>query len=217
MWITLLVMAVAVSLEPFRIGMTLLLLNRPRPALQLLAFLAGGFAMGVTVGLIVLFVLRPAVGSAHFTMPRVQIVVGAVVLVNAALVATGVLNRVRGDRPPGALATRVRQLLDGRSLWTAGVAGLGIALPSVDYVAALALIVASGAAATTQIGALLLFNLVAFTLIEIPLLCYLVAPDRTRAALTALNDWVRSTGHRGVAVLLAVVGGVLLVAGLAGL
>ena len=130
---------------------------------------------------------------------------------------TGVLNRVRGDRPPGALATRVRQLLDGRSLWTAGVAGLGIALPSVDYVAALALIVASGAAATTQIGALLLFNLVAFTLIEIPLLCYLVAPDRTRAALTALNDWVRSTGHRGVAVLLAVVGGVLLVAGLAGL
>ena len=65
MWITLLVMAVAVSLEPFRIGMTLLLLNRPRPALQLLAFLAGGFAMGVTVGLIVLFVLRPAVGSAH--------------------------------------------------------------------------------------------------------------------------------------------------------
>ena len=48
MWITLLVMAVAVSLEPFRIGMTLLLLNRPRPVLQLLAFLAGGFTMDRT-------------------------------------------------------------------------------------------------------------------------------------------------------------------------
>ena len=40
MWIPLLVMAGAVSLEPFRIGLTLLLLNRPRPALQLLVFLA---------------------------------------------------------------------------------------------------------------------------------------------------------------------------------
>ena len=56
MWITLLAMAVAVSLEPFRIGMTVLMVNRPRPGLQLLAFLAGGFAMGVTVGLIVLFI-----------------------------------------------------------------------------------------------------------------------------------------------------------------
>lgn len=31
MWITILVMAVAVSLEPFRIGMTVLMLSRPRP------------------------------------------------------------------------------------------------------------------------------------------------------------------------------------------
>ena len=57
----------------------------------------------------------------------------------------------------------------------------------------------------------------AFTLIEIPLLCYLVAPERTRAVLTALNDWVRSTGTAVSPSLLAVVGGVLLAAGLAGL
>lgn len=217
MWIPLLVMAGAVSLEPFRIGMTLLLLNRPRPALQLLVFLAGGFAMGITVGVIVLFVLRPAVGSAHFTLPRVQIVVGAVVLVNAALVATGLLGKARADRRVGAIETRARQFLDGRSLWTAGVAGLGIALPSVDYVAALALIVASGAAATIQLGALMMFNVVAFALVEVPLLCYLVAPQRTRTALGALYDWVRSRGRRGVAVLLAALGCVLLGAGFAGL
>ncbi|WP_174538977.1 GAP family protein, partial [Mycolicibacterium vaccae] len=89
MWIPLLAMAVAVSLEPFRLGMTVLMVNRPRPALQLLALLAGGFAMGTAVGLVTLFVLRPALGSAHFTLPRVQIVVGAVVLVNAALIAVG--------------------------------------------------------------------------------------------------------------------------------
>lgn len=214
-------MAVAVSLEPFRIGMTVLMVNRPRPGLQLLAFLAGGFAMGIAVGVVVLFVLRPALGSAHFTLPRVQIVIGVLLLANAALVAAGLWG---GQRDPGApgrfrgpLATRARQLLTGGSLWTAGVAGLGIALPSVDYVAALALIVASGATASVQVSALVMFNVVAFALVEIPLLAYVVAPDRTRAMLAALYTWLRSHGRVGVAALLALVGCVLVGAGIAGL
>jgi Sap-like sulfolipid-1-addressing protein len=223
MWIPLLMMAVAVSLEPFRIGMTVLAINRPRPALQLLAFLAGGFVMGTTVGVVVLFVLRPALGSAHFTLPRVQIVVGLVLLLNAALVAAGLLSRSKttggglAQRIPASISGRARRLLNGGSLWTAGVAGLGIALPSIDYVAALALIVASGATAATQFGALLVFNVVAFALVEIPLLCYLVAPDRTRSMLAALYDWLRAQGRRGVAVLLAIVGCLLVGVGFAGL
>ena len=222
MWITLLAMAVAVSLEPFRVGMTILMMNRPRPWLQLLAFLAGGFAMGLAVGVVVLFILRPALGSAHFTLPRVQIIVGAVLLVNAAVVASGLVERGDGtagiaERRFGPLATRTRQLLNGRSLWTAGVAGLGIALPSVDYLAVLALIAASGAVAAVQVGALLLFNVVAFGFVEIPLVSYLVAPDRTRATLAALSDWLRRRRRRAVTVLLAVVGCVLLGAGLVGL
>lgn len=224
MWIPLLVMAVAVSLEPFRIGMTVLMINRPRPALQLLAFLAGGFAMGTAVGVVVLFVLRPALGSAHFTLPRVQIVVGAVVLLNAALVAAGVLGGRRGEKSVdpdrrrfGGILDRGRRLLNGRSLWAAGVAGFGIALPSIDYLAALALIVASGAAAATQFGALMLFNVVAFALVEIPLLAFLVAPERTRATLSALYAWIRARGRLGVAALLGVVGCMLLGVGLASL
>lgn len=217
-------MAVAISLEPFRIGMTMLMINRPQPALQLSTFLAGGFVMGTAVGVVVLFVLRPALGSAHFTLPRVQIVVGAVILVNAVLVATGLLGRSRDEAPPGRLsrmlgplAARTRQLLTGRSLWAAGVAGLGIALPSVDYLAALALIVASGAAASTQLGALMLFNAVAFALVEIPLVCYLLAPDRTRATLSTVYDWLKARGRHGFSVLLAVVGCMLLGVGFAAL
>ena len=58
MILTVLLMALAVSFEPFRVGMTVLMLSRPKPALQLMAFLLGGFAMGTTVGLIVLFIFR---------------------------------------------------------------------------------------------------------------------------------------------------------------
>lgn len=224
MWITLLVMAVAVSLEPFRIGMTVVMINRPRPLRQLLAFLAGGFAMGITVGVIVLFALRPALDSAHFTLPRAQVVAGALVLVTAAVVAASAVRGRRSDEAPveadrstGPLATRTRRLINGHSLWTASAAGLGIALPSVDYLAALAVIIASGAQASTQLGALLLFHVVAFGLVELPLFAYLVAPERTRQTLTALHGWLRSRGRLEIAALLAAVGCVLLGVGLAGL
>lgn len=215
MWITVLAMALAVSLEPFRIGMTVLMLDRPRPMLQLLAFLCGGFVMATTVGLVVLFVFRPRLlGSAHFTLPKVQIVIGSLALLVAAVVGTKVLSG-RFARPHAA--RRARQLLNGRSLWVAGTAGLGIALPSVDYLAVLAVILASGAAPTTQVGALLMFNVVAFALVELPLVAYLVAPERTRALMAALHGWIRSRSPRAVAALLAGLGCALLVVGFSGL
>jgi hypothetical protein len=211
MWITVLVMAIAVSMEPFRIGMTALMLNRPRPALQLLAFLSGGFAMGATVGLVVIFAFRPGLlGSAHFTLPKVQIVIGALAVLMAALLASGVM-------PMPGVPARARGLAHGPSLWVATVAGLGIALPSIDYLAVLAVIVASSAAPSTQVGALLVFNVVAFAFVELPLVAYLLAPDRTRSLMAALNDWIRSRRRRGAAAVLAAVGCVLLVAGFAGL
>jgi hypothetical protein len=228
MLFTILVMAVAVSLEPFRIGMTVLMLNRPRPVLQLLAFLCGGFAMGMSVGLVVLFVFRRGtLASTEFTLPKVQIVLGVLALLVAAVLTMRVLVGRFSRRPvdppagcnagPGKLSTRAQRLLNGRSLWVAGVAGLGIALPSVDYLAALAVILASGAAAVAQAGALLMFNIVAFALVEIPLVAYLLAPERTRASMAALHDWIRSRRHLEVATLLAGVGCVLLAVGTAGL
>jgi hypothetical protein len=208
MWITLLVMAVAVSLEPFRVGMSMVMLNRPRPHLQLAAFLCGGFLMGLSVGAAVLAAAESRLPeSAHFTLPKVQIAIGAVALLASAIVA---VTRGRARTAPAWLT----RLLRGQSLWVAGIAGLGIALPSVDYLAALAVIAAAGAAPATQFSALLMFNVVAFALVEIPLLAYLVAPERTHAAMTALHHWIRARRRREVAALLAVVGSVLISVGL---
>jgi hypothetical protein len=210
MWITLLVMAVAVSLEPFRIGMSVVMLNRPRPHLQLAAFLCGGFLMGLSVGAVVLFALESRLlASAHFTLPTVQIVIGVLALLAAAIVA---VTTGRARTPPVWLS----RLLGGPSLWVAGTAGIGIALPSVDYLAALAIIAAGSAAPLTRLSALLVFNLVAFALVEIPLLAYLVAPQRTLTAMTTLHYWIRARRRREVAGLLAVVGSVLVTAGALG-
>lgn len=211
MWITLLAMAVAVSLEPFRVGMSVVMLNRPRPHLQLAAFLGGGFLMGLSVGAVVLFVVESWLPqSSHFTLPRVQVVIGTLALLAATVLAT---TKGRPRTPPVWLT----RLLNGPSLWVAGAAGLGIALPSIDYLAALAVIAAGSAVAATRVSALVLFNVVAFALVEIPLLAYLLAPQRTLAAMTRLHEWIRARQRREVAGLLAAVGAVLLTAGLVGL
>jgi Sap-like sulfolipid-1-addressing protein len=229
MWITILVMAIAVSLEPFRIGMTVLMLNRPRPMLQLLAFLSGGFAMGMTVGLVVLFVLRRRLAaSSDLTLPRVQLLIGGLaVVVGAALAIKVAADRFTRTRQQesldigraaglGKLRMWLLQLLNGGPLWMAVVVGLGIALPSVDYLAALAVILASRAAAMTQGAALLVYNVAAFTFVEIALVAYLLAPEATRRTMTALNAWIRSRRRLEVAILLLTVGGILLGIGLVG-
>src|SRR5689334_16468489 len=206
-------MALAVSVEPFRVGMTVLMLNRPRPALQLFVFLCGGFAMGLTVGVVILFVFRRVLlGASHFTLPNVQILIAMVALLAAVFVAVPGL----WDLRPTRLARPAKQLLSGPSLTVARVAGLGIALPSIDYLAALAVIVVSGAEALTQIAVLLMFNVVAFAFGEIPLLAYLLAPEATVRWVAALNTWIRARRRGEVAILLAAVGCVALVAGLAG-
>jgi hypothetical protein len=213
---TVLIMALAVSVEPFRIGMTVLMLNRPRPALQLFAFLCGGFAMGTTVGLIVLFVFRRILlGTSFVTVPRVQLLIGLLVLFIATVVAIDLFGRL-GPRP-AKWARPAGELLKGDSLSIAGVAGLSIALPSVDYLAALAVILASGAAALTQVAALVAFNVVAFALVEIPLLAYLLAPKPTARAVTALHEWIRSRRRRDVAIALAVIGCAFVAVGVSGI
>jgi hypothetical protein len=240
MWITVLVMAIAVSLRPAPIGLTAMILNRPRPMQQLLAFLGGGFAMGTTVGLVVLFILRHTLlATSNFTANKVQIVMGLLALLVAAVLATNisVCQFTRGPRgvtavggPAGMvveevtplsvlakLSTRARHLLRGSSLWVAWVVGFGMALPTFEYMAALAGILASGAGVAAQAGALLMFNVVAFALVEIPLVCHLVAPDRTRAAIVCLHTWIRSRRRRDVAALLAVVGCFMVAVGMTSL
>lgn len=234
MWATVLVMAFAVIFEPIRIGLAVLMLNRPRPLLQLLAFLSGGFTMGMGVGLVVLFVLRSTpLASGRFTVPSVQITVGLVALVIALVLASN-LSMPKLRRRSAAVSTgqttatpgmnqaetrtttfaRLRRALQGDSLWVAWVSGLGTALPSANFMGAMAVILASGESPVVQAQALLLFNVVAFTLVELPLIGYIAAPKKTQILLSALHTWVQDRRRRDMAVIVAVGGCLILAMGL---
>lgn len=221
MWFTLLVMAFAVSLEPFRLGMAVLMLNRPRPTLQLTALLGGGLAMGIGVGLVILFGLGDTpLDFMQLSLPKVQLLIGGLALVAAAVLALqSAMKRppTVGDSDRERPVSWLRRQLNRSSRWVAVLAGLAMALPSVDYLAALAVIMASATTAVSRCAWLLLFNVLAFAPVELPLVGYLLAPCGTRAAMTAVNRWVRSRRRVEVATVLAAVGCVILGVGLADL
>lgn len=218
MWFTVLLMALAISTEPFRLGMTVLMLNRPRPVAHLVAFLCGGFIMAIAVGLVVLFVLRTAITkSTGPTLPILQLVIGGAALLIAAVMVSGV--RLKRDKPAGEKKppSKWRTRLTGESPLLAGVAGIAIALPSVDYLAVLTVILASDHTPTAQISALLMFNVIAFAFVEVPLAGYLFAPNRTRALMDRLNQWMAEHRKWTLSAMLVVVGVILLASGVIGL
>lgn len=82
--------------------------------------------------------------------------------------------------------------LEGRSVGMAFIAGLGTSTGAVEFSAAMVIIAASGAAAVVQIGAALMFTLVAFTIVELPLVCHLVWPSKTQVVVLQFHSWLRA-------------------------
>jgi hypothetical protein len=112
MWSSVLLMALLVSLDPVRFGIILLLISRPRPVQNLLAYWGGCMIAGVSALLVPLMVLHftpmftsfehdmaaPAT-AASSTVRHVQIGVGVLALVIAALMTVRFSARERAHLP----------------------------------------------------------------------------------------------------------------------
>jgi len=234
MWTTVIVLALALNLEPNRLGIIGLLLLRPDPIRQLLVFLCTSFLVNSAAGLIVLFVVnRGALLQGASSSAIMQIAVGALALTVAAVLFTNISmpgSKARAVSPAGRsgepaavpssglvlvdnFTKRFGNLVQGRSLWFAAALGVGIALPSVDFVALLLLIAASGEPPKIQVSALFTFLTVANTILLIPMFGYVFAKERTVRILENLRSWVLARSRRDYAVLLAIAGALMLTVG----
>ena len=223
-WGAVLVMALTAMVDPLRIGITVLVVSRERPMLQLLAFWLGGLAMGFTVGLGVLFLLRDfalefmqheASATASAGVAIIQIVVGALALTIATLIAAGFRMRTRPRQlNTPAVFTRLSSRVG--SPWIAFLLGGWLGTP-LQYVAALAAILASGADARTQIAAVIVYQVVVLALAEIPLASSLFAPAKTQAVMSWVHDWVLARRRQLISAIIGVVGIFLVVNGIGSL
>ncbi|HEY0228740.1 MAG TPA: GAP family protein [Mycobacterium sp.] len=252
MWGSVLGLALLAALNPMRLGLALLMISRPRPGPNLLAYWAGGLTLCVPELLIPLVVLHftPMFGSiphdspsqtAHSTLAYIQIGIGAIGLSIAAVIAVRFLARQRmyqsaaggntpdavpasgpptaierllgrAQEPPADDESTMRRLLrrghdawKNGDLWVAWVIGLA-SVPVDGVLFMVAIIVASGAAMTTQISAAIAFVLVMYIAVEIILVGYLAAPVKTQAFVRVLHDWVLTYRRQILVTMFTVVG-----------
>ena len=113
-------------------------------------------------------------------------------------------------RSGGASTTRA---LGRHSVWIAWAAGAIYSLPGAEYLAGLVLLAKVGAPTASEVLAVLGFNLIMFAAIELPLLGFVLAPERTRSLTEKLNRWM--TDHRQILIVIVTgaVGIYLLVSG----
>ena len=241
MWGTVLALALWVATDPTRLVIGGVLMSRPRPRHNLLAYWLGGMAAGTVPGLGAFVMLRDSLPmvmedvrftAARFTGGYFQIAIGVLALLIAALVSAGFPARQHAGVPtyggaPSApvlqpttptassrLTARVRHVLQGGNPWVAFGIGLISTMPPIDYLVVLIIIVSSGAAIGTQLSAVVMFTVVVLALVEVPLVSYLVMPAKTQLAVLQLQKWTVAHRRRILIVVPAVAGVMLVTAGI---
>jgi hypothetical protein len=237
MWGTVLVLALVATADPVRIGISVLLSSRPRPILPLVACWLGGVVLSVAMALGVLFALhdfalsvmhKVELATASSTAGHVQVAMGVFALMIAA-VAVSLSPRLRArvalpgsgptpvqvpaSNPFAKLSTRVNGALQAGPLWVAFLLGVGLST-DLRYLAALTAILASGAAAGTQVTAAAVYAVVALAFVEIPLVSQLAAPARTGQIMSAVHGWVKARRQQTFAVVIAMLGIFLMTSGM---
>ena len=172
---TVLMLAAALNLEPTRAGVTALILAGPNPIRRLAAFLCGIYVAGLVVGVLVLFVFHHALlGRTDIPTGKVQIAIGVAAIVIAVFLFADIKLPQRRRRSPAAdgvtigaddtpseiahtgfltkLLTHSTRISNNSPVWALFVLGLACSLPSIDFMALLLLIAASGAPAAAQVG-----------------------------------------------------------------
>jgi hypothetical protein len=234
-----LALSLLAAIDPVRIGITALLISRPRPMLNLVAFCVGGMAAGIVAAVGALLFLRDLTLSVETALVSaassrsvayLQFAIGVLAVSLAALMLARFGARQRTAVPvtggqsavlllepnaaTGSSRLSIRGRLEGGSLAVAFVAGVALATPPVEYIAAIIAIMASEPTAAAQVGAALMFTVVAFTVVEVPLITYLTSPAQTLAVVRRLNDWISARRQAIPAIVIGAIGFLLLVSGL---
>lgn len=118
MWSSVVVLALPIALDPVRLGVNLLLISRPRPARNLLAYWAGCVLASVVLLIVPILVLHSTPTFASFvrdlanpgtrissTVRHAEIVLGLLTLSVAAILALRVVARRRAAVPAGVANT----------------------------------------------------------------------------------------------------------------
>jgi Sap, sulfolipid-1-addressing protein len=222
-FLDLLPLALWSALYPTLLAMAVLIMQRPSPRRMLIAYYLGGLVASFSAAAVLIgaFKAGRSLGASNATVgPAVDIAVGLVALTVFWVLLTGRDKALRERRARKKELRHPekqghepwsRRMMERESLGLTFVVALALNLPGAAYLVALKDIAESSAGTGQIVLWVVLYNLIMFTLLEVPILGYIFAPDATRARVEAFNDWLGGHG-RQIAMALLVTAGAFLVA-----
>jgi hypothetical protein len=204
-WLELLLLAIASTFWPTLILIVVLALRMPHPIKILLSFLIGGLLTTVTVGLVFVFALENTnfmSGSRPPANPTLNISIGLLSLAAAVFLSRrkGVTSNApttRAEHTSEPKKSGVAERAVQRGALVTFLAGVILNIvPGTFPIVALKDIAQLDARDGTKVAAVLMFYVIMFAFVEIPVAVYLFAPERATAGVAGFNTWLRHNGHR---------------------
>jgi hypothetical protein len=220
------VLAFVAALNPKFLAVDLLLIDNRRPRAMFLCILAGGMTVALTIGLLdVLTIHADAINSQKTASAGVDLVLGLVLVAVGALVATGRLHGRHktpvpaGDgQPPKPEKEKkdswAQRVLAEPRLGLAVVIGALCGIPGGAYLSALHILVTSKSSTANQVIGVILFVIIEFLLIIIPLVFLELRPEATKAFLKNFQDWLAGHARQLLAYTAVVLGAYMAISGL---
>jgi len=188
----LLLLAVAAAFYPALLAVVIIFLGRPHPKRLLSFFLAGALLASISIGLAAVFALegaglgsstRQAFGAGvYFTLGCLALIAGLYFLRTE--------SKPKKPKKEDSGPSMTQRVLAKDSSWLVFVLGIVLNLPGVWYLAALKDIGLADWSNTEKVLALIGFNIIMFSFVELPLIGYIVAREWTQKQVGRFNSWL---------------------------
>jgi hypothetical protein len=193
----------------------------PNPKRLLIGYLLGGLLVSLTIGFVIVFAGDQSGASntaENSVSPAMDIALGLLLLVVAYVLRTErmELRRERKKHEKEGVekgSSRVERVLGRGSARITFLVGMVLTLPGVAYLAALRELDNLNYGTGSTILVILGFNVMLLILLEIPLVGYVLAPQRTVVAVQDFRGWLSKNGLKAGIYFAAGLGVLLIVRG----
>ncbi len=210
-------LAVLAALTPTAILVSAVFLGAANPHRTVLFYLTGALVITVIMATVIFVALHAGhLDKPHQRQPRYGIRLGLGVLM---LIGGAYLFR-RGPKPPNPKKKGkgiMSRLLAKPGPKTAFLVGLLVYAPSLTFISAIQVVATSKESLADSILGIAVVIFITVMFVWLPLILYLIAPERTGRLLRGFDDWLRAHGHILTTGALGVGGVLLTIDGILGL
>jgi hypothetical protein len=197
----------------------------PSPKRLLVGFLLGALLISLTTGFVIVFAVHNsgATSTAQNSIsPSMDIALGMIALLVAYVLGSGRDQRLKQRRKKKneeeveKSPSKVEQLLGRGSARVTFAVGVVLTLPGFSYLAALHELDNLNYGTVPTVLVILGFNVMLLLFLEIPLVGYAVAPERTVVEVQRFRAWLSRSGRRMAIIGAAGIGALLVTRGVIG-